>query len=166
MVGMHGRPRTRADGIEVTTSIAVQPDGVEVVVRLSVQPVLGGGPEVIPQVDLASSNPVVWDANSQSELMANMKLAMDETMAKQQEFLLKVIEDRDVSHRRIEAIAEKAVVVVEKRKWESSSVPPKRTRPFVGNRSFNSYQEARWCRSCRTKHHESLSASSARHWGT
>ncbi|KAI3771935.1 hypothetical protein L6452_03107 [Arctium lappa] len=48
---------------------------------------------------------------------------------------------------------EKAVVVPEKRKWENSSVPPKRTRPFVGNRNFSSYQEAKWCPRCRTKHH-------------
>ncbi|KAI3673524.1 hypothetical protein L6452_39647 [Arctium lappa] len=44
--------------------------------------------------------------------------------------------------------AEKAVVVTDKRKWESSFVPPKRTRPFVGNRSFGGYQEARWCSKC------------------
>ncbi|KAI3758383.1 hypothetical protein L6452_05944 [Arctium lappa] len=52
---------------------------------------------------------------------------------------------------------EKAVAVVEKRKWENSSVPHKRTRPFVGNRRFNSYQEARWCQNCRTKHHGNCS---------
>ncbi|KAI3715134.1 hypothetical protein L6452_22103 [Arctium lappa] len=49
--------------------------------------------------------------------------------------------------------SEKAVAVVEKKKWESSSVPPKTTRSFVGNRSFNSYQEARWCQKCKTNHH-------------
>ncbi|KAI3757372.1 hypothetical protein L6452_04909 [Arctium lappa] len=49
--------------------------------------------------------------------------------------------------------SEKSVLVPEKRKWESSSVPPKRARPFVGNRNFNSYQEAKWCPKCRTKHH-------------
>ncbi|KAI3770326.1 hypothetical protein L6452_01454 [Arctium lappa] len=153
VVSTRDRPCTCADGVEATASTAVQLDGDEVIVRLSVQPVLGGGPEVFPQVDLAPSHPVVRDAISQSELMANMMLAMDEAMAKQQEFLLKVIEDRDVSHRRIEAIMEKAVAVAEKRKWESSSVPPKRTRLFFGNRSFNGYQGARWCRRCRTKHH-------------
>ncbi|KAI3672728.1 hypothetical protein L6452_38825 [Arctium lappa] len=133
MVSTRGRPCTHADGVEETASTVVQPAGV----------------------DLAPSHPVVRDAISQSELMATIMLAMDEAMAKQQEFLLKVIEDRDVSHRRVEAIAEKVVAVAEKRKWESSSVPPKRTRPFVGNRSFSGYQGARWCRRCRTKHHGS-----------
>ncbi|KAI3715724.1 hypothetical protein L6452_22710 [Arctium lappa] len=55
---------------------------------------------------------------------------------------------------------EKAVAVVEKIKWESSSIPPKRTRPFIGNRSFNSYQEARWCQKCRTKHHGNCNTTS------
>ncbi|KAI3759605.1 hypothetical protein L6452_07536 [Arctium lappa] len=49
--------------------------------------------------------------------------------------------------------SEKAVVVPDKRMWEGNSVPPKRARPFVGNRNFNSYQEAKWCPKCRTKHH-------------
>ncbi|KAI3718153.1 hypothetical protein L6452_19006 [Arctium lappa] len=49
--------------------------------------------------------------------------------------------------------SENSVIVSDKRKWESSSVPPKRTRPFVGNRNFGSYQEAKWCPKCRTKHH-------------
>ncbi|KAI3745676.1 hypothetical protein L6452_08080 [Arctium lappa] len=48
---------------------------------------------------------------------------------------------------------EKVVVVVNKRKWESNFVPPKRSRPFVGNRNFSGYQEARWCRNCHSKHH-------------
>ncbi|KAI3706838.1 hypothetical protein L6452_24841 [Arctium lappa] len=52
---------------------------------------------------------------------------------------------------------EKAVVVVDKRKWESNFVPPKRTRPFVGNQNFSGYQEARWCQKCRTKHHGNCS---------
>ncbi|KAI3692405.1 hypothetical protein L6452_32220 [Arctium lappa] len=55
---------------------------------------------------------------------------------------------------------EKAVVVTEKRKWESSSAHPKRSRPFVGNRSFNSQQEARWCQKCRTKHHGNCNTTS------
>ncbi|KAI3685417.1 hypothetical protein L6452_34659 [Arctium lappa] len=49
--------------------------------------------------------------------------------------------------------SEKAVVVGDKRKWVNNSIPPKRTRPFVGNRNFNSYQEARWCQKCLIKHH-------------
>ncbi|KAI3701800.1 hypothetical protein L6452_27151 [Arctium lappa] len=317
MVSTRGRPHTRVDGVEATTSTTDQSGRAEVVVRPSVQPDLGGGPEVIPQVDMASSHPVIRDANSQSKLMANMMLVMNEVMAKQQEFLLKVIEDRDVSNQRNETIAEnievigsggtghvirteepittearppefsgsedpvacikwiqgieqafglsecgddqklssakfkkkvmeeycseraldrieaefralekgnlmvrkytrqfmeklglvgqvaptekkkikaylkglsvdmmsmvrnskasnlretiedaqfmeevyargkpeKAVVVGDKRKWESKSIPPRRTRTFVENRSFNSNQEARWCRRCHNKHH-------------
>ncbi|KAI3715649.1 hypothetical protein L6452_22635 [Arctium lappa] len=41
--------------------------------------------------------------------MANMMLAMREEMAKQQEFLLKVIEDRDVNNRRSETVVENIV---------------------------------------------------------
>ncbi|KAI3669657.1 hypothetical protein L6452_40976 [Arctium lappa] len=54
--------------------------------------------------------------------------------------------------------AEKAVVVSDKRKWENSYVPPRRSRPFFGNRSFGSQQEAGWCCKCRTKHHGSCNA--------
>ncbi|KAI3685416.1 hypothetical protein L6452_34658 [Arctium lappa] len=79
MVSTRGRPRMRVDGVETTTSTAHQPGRVEVVVRPSVQPVLGGGPEVIPQVDLALSHPV--------------------------------IEDHDVSNKRIETIAENIEVI-------------------------------------------------------
>ncbi|KAI3696894.1 hypothetical protein L6452_29499 [Arctium lappa] len=110
MVGTRGRPRARVDGQEATASTAGQPEGVEVIVRPPVQQVLGGGPEVIPRVDLASSHPVIGDANPQSELLASVMLAMREEMAKQQEFLLKAMEDRDVNHRRSETVVENAVV--------------------------------------------------------
>ncbi|KAI3706396.1 hypothetical protein L6452_24108 [Arctium lappa] len=109
MVNTRGRPRTRVDGLEATASTADQPKGVEVVVRPPIPQILGGGPEVIPRVDLASSHPVIRDASSPSELMANMMLAMREEMAKQQEFLLKVIEDRDVNNRRSETVVENIV---------------------------------------------------------
>ncbi|KAI3702180.1 hypothetical protein L6452_27906 [Arctium lappa] len=109
MVNTRGRPRTRVDGLEATTSTADQPEGVEVVVHPPVQQILGGGPEVIPRVDLASSHPVIRDASSPSEMMASMMLAMREEMAKQQEFLLKVIEDRDVNNRRSETVVENIV---------------------------------------------------------
>ncbi|KAI3757641.1 hypothetical protein L6452_05184 [Arctium lappa] len=109
MMNTRGRPRTRVDGLEATTSTADRPEGVEVVVHPLVQQVLGGGPEVIPRVDLASSHPVIRDASSPSEMMANMMLAMREEMAKQQEFLLKVIENRDVNNRRSETVVENIV---------------------------------------------------------
>ncbi|KAI3758179.1 hypothetical protein L6452_05732 [Arctium lappa] len=96
--------------INLHRSTAGQPEGVEVVVRPPVQQGLGGGPEVIPRVNLASSHPVIRDASSPSELMANMMLAMREEMAKQQEFLLKVIEDRDVNNRRSKTVVENIVV--------------------------------------------------------
>ncbi|KAI3706944.1 hypothetical protein L6452_25043 [Arctium lappa] len=48
---------------------------------------------------------------------------------------------------------EKAIVVTDKRKWESNSAHPKRSRPFGGNRNFSNQQEARWCHKCRAKHH-------------
>ncbi|KAI3735710.1 hypothetical protein L6452_15220 [Arctium lappa] len=109
MVNTRGRPRTCVDGLEATASTANQPEGVEVVVRPPIPQILGGGPEVIPRVDLASSHPVIRDASSPSELMASMMLAMREEMAKQQEFLLKVIEDRDVNNRRSETVVENIV---------------------------------------------------------
>ncbi|KAI3746170.1 hypothetical protein L6452_08593 [Arctium lappa] len=56
--------------------------------------------------------------------------------------------------------SEKAVVVPDKRKWEGNSVPPKRARPFVENRNFSSYQEAKWCPRCRTKHTGSCNSTS------
>ncbi|KAI3746349.1 hypothetical protein L6452_08779 [Arctium lappa] len=111
MVNTRGRPRTGVDGLEAKTSTADQPEGVEVVVRPPIPQILGGGPEVIPRVDLASSHPVIRDASSPSELMASMMLAMREEMAKQQEFLLKVIEDRDVNNRRSETVVENIVAV-------------------------------------------------------
>ncbi|KAI3684129.1 hypothetical protein L6452_33348 [Arctium lappa] len=109
MVNTRGRPRTRVDGLEATTSTAGQPEGVEVIIRPPVQQVLGGGPEVIPRVDLASSHPVIRDANPRLELLASVMLAMREEMAKQQEFLLKAMEDRDVNNRRSETVVENVV---------------------------------------------------------
>ncbi|KAI3669693.1 hypothetical protein L6452_41033 [Arctium lappa] len=109
MVSTRGRPRRRVDGLEATTSTADQPEGVEVVVRPPVQQILGGGPKVILRVDLASSHPVIRDASSPSKLMASMMLAMREEMAKQQEFLLKVIDDRDVNNRRSETVVKNIV---------------------------------------------------------
>ncbi|KAI3758747.1 hypothetical protein L6452_06319 [Arctium lappa] len=106
---MRGRPRTPVDGLEATTSTADQPEGVEVVVRPPIPQILGGGLEVILRVDLASSHPVIRDASSPSELMSSMMLAMREEMAKQQEFLLKVIEDHDVNNRRSETVVENIV---------------------------------------------------------
>ncbi|KAI3758661.1 hypothetical protein L6452_06230 [Arctium lappa] len=109
MVNTRGRPRTRVDGLEATASTADQPEGVEVVMRPPVQQILGGGPEVITRVDLASSHPVIRDASFPSELMASMMLAIREEMAKQQEFLLKVIEDRAVNNRRSETVVENII---------------------------------------------------------
>ncbi|KAI3771901.1 hypothetical protein L6452_03073 [Arctium lappa] len=109
MVGTRERPRMRVDGLEATTSTTGQPEGVEVVVRPPVQQRLGGGPEVIPRLDLTSSHPVIGDANPQSELLASVMLAMREEMAKQQEFLLKAMEDRDVNNRRSETVVENVV---------------------------------------------------------
>ncbi|KAI3678392.1 hypothetical protein L6452_37682 [Arctium lappa] len=83
MVNTRGRPHTRVDGMEATASTADRPEGVEVVVRPPVQ---------------------------QSELLASVMLAMREEMAKQQEFLLKAMEDRDVNHRRSETVVENVVV--------------------------------------------------------
>ncbi|KAI3746500.1 hypothetical protein L6452_08934 [Arctium lappa] len=44
-------------------------------------------------------------------MMANLMLMMNETMAKQQESLLKILEDRDVSNRRNEMVTENVVVL-------------------------------------------------------
>ncbi|KAI3673057.1 hypothetical protein L6452_39167 [Arctium lappa] len=93
MVSMRGRPRTRVDESEATASTADQPKRVEAISRPPILPLLGGGLKVILRVDLASSKPVIREA-----------------MAKQQEFLVKMLEDRDVSNRRNEMVVENFVV--------------------------------------------------------
>ncbi|KAI3729722.1 hypothetical protein L6452_18386 [Arctium lappa] len=53
---------------------------------------------------------------------------------------------------------DKAVVVGDKRRWESNPRPPKRPRPFNGRRCFDNCQEARWCPRCRSKHHDNCNS--------
>ncbi|KAI3728939.1 hypothetical protein L6452_17584 [Arctium lappa] len=111
MVSTRSRLCTRADGVDPTTSTADQPGRVEAAEHPPIPPLLGGGPEIIPRVGLASSNPIIREVTPQSEMLATMMLVMNEAMAKQKEFLLKIIEDRGMSNRMNETVTENVVVI-------------------------------------------------------
>ncbi|KAI3746006.1 hypothetical protein L6452_08421 [Arctium lappa] len=70
---------------------------------------LAGRVEQIPRTDIATVDPIMTEVNPQTQ-MIDMMRAMNETMAKQQDLFMKLLEDREVNHRRHETIEENVVI--------------------------------------------------------
>ncbi|KAJ9555926.1 hypothetical protein OSB04_010540 [Centaurea solstitialis] len=91
-----------------TASIAdqhVRSETVESPPRLRV---LGGGPEHIPRFNLEDPDPVLTEVTPEMRMFDNVMKAINEAMTKQQESFVKMLEDREASQRRNEAVGENA----------------------------------------------------------
>ncbi|KAI3727699.1 hypothetical protein L6452_16317 [Arctium lappa] len=83
--------------------------------------ILGGGPEHIPRHNLNTGNAIMEEVTTETRLrdsmmlamnvaLAQQQLAMTSAMTQQQEFFMKLLEDRDASHRQPETMAENIIV--------------------------------------------------------
>ncbi|KAI3772680.1 hypothetical protein L6452_03872 [Arctium lappa] len=97
------------DGHVEDESTADQPPLIVTTERPPATNVLGGGPEQIPRTNIASTHPIIEEVTMETRIRDSMMQAMNSAMAQQQEFFMKLLEDRDTSHRRTEAMAENAV---------------------------------------------------------
>ncbi|KAJ9552749.1 hypothetical protein OSB04_016794 [Centaurea solstitialis] len=91
-----------------TASTADQQVRVETVESPPRLPVLGGGPEHVPRVNLEDPNPVLTEVTPEMRMFDNVMKAVNEAMSKQQESFMKMLEDRDTSNRRHETVGENA----------------------------------------------------------
>ncbi|KAI3681175.1 hypothetical protein L6452_35960 [Arctium lappa] len=73
-------------------------------------PIFTGVVDQVPRVDLASTNPVIQEANPQADMMTSVMQMVTSAMEKQQEAFLKMLEDRDATLRRHEAVEENMLV--------------------------------------------------------
>ncbi|KAI3770363.1 hypothetical protein L6452_01492 [Arctium lappa] len=83
---------------------------VSAVVPPDMPPIFTGEVGQVPRVELASTHPVIQEANPQTDMMAGIMQMVSSAMEKQQEAFLKLLEDRDDSLKRNEAVAENIVV--------------------------------------------------------
>ncbi|KAI3758766.1 hypothetical protein L6452_06338 [Arctium lappa] len=67
------------------------------------------GPEHVPHHNITSSELIMEEVTPESRMMDRMMQAMNAAMAQQQEMFLKLLEDRDASKRRHEAVVENIV---------------------------------------------------------
>ncbi|KAJ9540615.1 hypothetical protein OSB04_027121 [Centaurea solstitialis] len=100
-----GAARGPPDQTASTADQHVQVETVESPPRL---PVLGGGPEYVPRVNLEDPNPVLTEVTPEMRMFDNVMKAVNEAMSKQQESFMKMLEDRDTSNRRHETVGENA----------------------------------------------------------
>ncbi|KAJ9562131.1 hypothetical protein OSB04_007291 [Centaurea solstitialis] len=91
-----------------TASTADQHVRVETVESPPRPPVLGGGTEHVPRVNLEDPNPVLTEVTPEMRMLDSVMKAVNEAMSKQQESFMKMLEDRDASHRRNETVGENA----------------------------------------------------------
>ncbi|KAJ9566249.1 hypothetical protein OSB04_002215 [Centaurea solstitialis] len=91
-----------------TASTADQQVRVEMVESPPRPPVLGGGPEHVPRVNLEDPNPVLTEVTPEMRMFDNVMKAVNEAMSKQQESFMKMLEDRDTSNRHHETVGENA----------------------------------------------------------
>ncbi|KAJ9562943.1 hypothetical protein OSB04_008103 [Centaurea solstitialis] len=91
-----------------TASTADQRNRVEVVESPPRPLILGGGPEHVPRVNLEEPNPVLTEVTPEMRMLDNVMKAVNEAMSKQQESFMKMLEDREASQRRNEAVGENA----------------------------------------------------------
>ncbi|XP_024965789.1 uncharacterized protein LOC112505989 [Cynara cardunculus var. scolymus] len=111
MVNTRSRRDTSPEGHAVTESTADQPPRITISRVHPRQDTWGGGVEQVPQVDLATTNPIMEEETPESRMMGTMMNAMNRAMAQQQEFFMKLLEDRDANNRKHEAVAENVTIV-------------------------------------------------------
>ncbi|KAI3692532.1 hypothetical protein L6452_32349 [Arctium lappa] len=110
---MYGRyqwlPNTPEGHVEVE-STADQPPLATTSKGPPIPTILGGVPEQIPRTNIAASNAIMEEVTTKTIIRDSMMLAMNSSMAQQQEFFMKLQEDRDASHRQPETMAENIVM--------------------------------------------------------
>ncbi|KAI3745934.1 hypothetical protein L6452_08346 [Arctium lappa] len=109
MVNTRSRPLNEGEMPEDISSNPNPVVRVANVVPPGMPPIFTGPEEMIPRVELASTNPVIQDANPQADMVASVMQMVTSAMEKQQEAFLKMLEDRDASLKRPEVVAENAV---------------------------------------------------------
>ncbi|KAJ9536319.1 hypothetical protein OSB04_un000499 [Centaurea solstitialis] len=100
-----GAARGPPDQTASTADHHARTDVIESPPRLSV---LGGRTEFIPRVNLEDRNPVITEVTPEMRIFDNVMKAVTEAMSKQQESFARMLEERDASHRRHEAVGENA----------------------------------------------------------
>ncbi|KAJ9542143.1 hypothetical protein OSB04_028649 [Centaurea solstitialis] len=100
-----GAARGPPDQTASTADHHARTDAVESPPRPSV---LGGRTEFIPRVNLEDRNPVITEVTPEMRIFDNVMKAVTEAMTKQQESFARMLEERDTSHRRHEAVGENA----------------------------------------------------------
>ncbi|KAJ9551398.1 hypothetical protein OSB04_015443 [Centaurea solstitialis] len=98
-----GAARGPPDQTASTADQHVRVETVESPPRLRV---LGGGPEHVPRFNL--EDPVLTEVTPEMRMFDNVMKAVNEAMNKQQESFVKMLEDREASQRRNEAVGENA----------------------------------------------------------
>ncbi|KAJ9567767.1 LOW QUALITY PROTEIN: hypothetical protein OSB04_003733 [Centaurea solstitialis] len=91
-----------------TASTADQHGRVETVESPPRPQILGGGPEHVPRVNLEDPNPLLTEVTPEMRMPDNVMKAVNEAMSKQQESFMKMLEDRETSQLRNEAVGENA----------------------------------------------------------
>ncbi|KAI3758604.1 hypothetical protein L6452_06171 [Arctium lappa] len=110
MVNTRGHPLGDGDLRDVSLREPNPVVRTPAVVPPSMPPIFTRRVEPEPRVELAPTNPVVLVANPQADMMASVMQMVTSAMEKQQETFLKMLEDRDPSSKRPEAMAENVVV--------------------------------------------------------
>ncbi|KAJ9542955.1 LOW QUALITY PROTEIN: hypothetical protein OSB04_029461 [Centaurea solstitialis] len=100
-----GAARGPPDQTASTADQHVRVEAVESPPRLQV---LGGGPEHVPRFNLEDPDPVLTEVTPEMRMFDNVMKAVNEAMNKQQESFVKMLEDREASQRRNEAVGENA----------------------------------------------------------
>ncbi|KAI3746681.1 hypothetical protein L6452_09120 [Arctium lappa] len=93
MVNTRSHLQALPEGQVVTESTADRPNAT-VMMEPPVLPMLVGRVEQIPRTDIATADPIITKVIPQTQMMDMMR-AMNETMVKQQELLIKLLEDRE-----------------------------------------------------------------------
>ncbi|KAI3706750.1 hypothetical protein L6452_24692 [Arctium lappa] len=113
-------PGTPEGHVEEESAVDRPPVGVTTD-DIPIPRILGGGPEHIPRRNLGTGNAIMEEVTMETRLRDNMmsamnaalaqqQLAMTSAMTQQQEFFMKLLEDRDASNRQPETMAENVVV--------------------------------------------------------
>ncbi|KAI3758517.1 hypothetical protein L6452_06082 [Arctium lappa] len=110
MVNTRGRPLGDEDLRDISSRELNPVVRVSSVVPPGMPPIFTGEVELGPRVELASTSPVIQVANPQADMMASVMLMVTSAMEKQQETFQKMLEDRDTSLRRYEAVEENVLV--------------------------------------------------------
>ncbi|KAI3735989.1 hypothetical protein L6452_15518 [Arctium lappa] len=102
-------PNPQQGYVEVE-STSDQPPLVGTSMEPPIPTILGGGTEHIPRVNLVDNNPIIEEVTMETRIRDSMMLVMNSSIAQQQELFMKLLEDRDTSHRRHETVAENAIM--------------------------------------------------------